>query len=520
MPEPAALRWLLLALFALHLVVGAAVGLSVDEAHYALYAAHPALSYFDHPPLVGWVQMPLVALGAPDAVLRMVPGLLWLATVAGVYRLTLRLAGNPCRQYAATQDLVANQNFAANSGLWAVLVLLLAPLLHILGIGLLPDTLLMALSVALMHQTLTLMQVQTAGTVRQYWCQWVVLGLLLGLAGLGKYTAVFAAIAVAGCLLAAHGMRLLRRFGVWLVAALALLLIAPVVIWNAQNQWVSFAYQIQHGAGSAWHAMHLVRFLAVQLLVYGPLMLWGFWGVRCTAQAQHRWLVLFFAVPFALLAYLSGGGSSLPHWTAPAWVALAPFAGLALARAARKATFRARPWVLALAVALAVVQGALCIALPVLMTTGGVPFFATSTDHRSDAPNPFADVHGWQHAGERAKTLAAQHQLASVSVQNWTLASRLGWYARPLPVHVLEDRFDQFDIWAGDLPVGGNTLLVDWSQMAYAVPIGPHGFARCTLLESQPVERLGRNIAQFWFYGCQGWSGSPQPQPPSETVTQ
>ena len=80
MPEPAALRWLLLALFALHLVVGAAVGLSVDEAHYALYAAHPALSYFDHPPLVGWVQMPLVALGAPDAVLRMVPGLLWLAT--------------------------------------------------------------------------------------------------------------------------------------------------------------------------------------------------------------------------------------------------------------------------------------------------------------------------------------------------------------------------------------------------------------------------------------------------------
>jgi hypothetical protein len=47
-------RWrggLLLAL-ALHLLLGAALGLSVDEAHYALYAAHPALSYFDHPPLV------------------------------------------------------------------------------------------------------------------------------------------------------------------------------------------------------------------------------------------------------------------------------------------------------------------------------------------------------------------------------------------------------------------------------------------------------------------------------------
>ena len=42
--------------FFVHACVGAAVGLSVDEAHYLLYALHPALSYFDHPPLVGWVQ--------------------------------------------------------------------------------------------------------------------------------------------------------------------------------------------------------------------------------------------------------------------------------------------------------------------------------------------------------------------------------------------------------------------------------------------------------------------------------
>jgi hypothetical protein len=108
--------------------------------------------------------------------------------------------------------------------------------------------------------------------------------------------------------------------------------------------------------------------------------------------------------------------------------------------------------------------------------------------------------------------LAAQHGLESVSVQNWTLASRLGWYARPLPVHVLEDRFDQFDLWAGDLPAGGNTLLVDWSQLGYAVPIGVHGFVNCMLLESQSVERLGRVIASFRFYACYNWSGQPQPR--------
>jgi hypothetical protein len=133
--------------------------------------------------------------------------------------------------------------------------------------------------------------------------------------------------------------------------------------------------------------------------------------------------------------------------------------------------------------------------------------------------NPFADLHGWAAAGERARALAQQQHLGSVAVQNWTLASRLGWYARPLPVHVLEDRFDQFDVWAGDLPVGASTLLVDWSHMAYAVPLGtnanpqgkPVGFARCALLDTQETVHMGAVIASFRFYACHGWSGKPQP---------
>jgi hypothetical protein len=41
---------------ALHFVLGASLGLSVDEGRYALYAAHPDLSNFDHPPQVSLAQ--------------------------------------------------------------------------------------------------------------------------------------------------------------------------------------------------------------------------------------------------------------------------------------------------------------------------------------------------------------------------------------------------------------------------------------------------------------------------------
>ena len=68
----------------LHLVLALGFHLSPDEAHYAMYAAHPDWSYYDHPPLVGvdWEEGrrpevpddPLVVAEAVDAC--PVPGML------------------------------------------------------------------------------------------------------------------------------------------------------------------------------------------------------------------------------------------------------------------------------------------------------------------------------------------------------------------------------------------------------------------------------------------------------------
>lgn len=478
--------WLLVLL---HVVLGASMGLSVDEAHYLLYALHPALSYFDHPPLVGWVQWPLVALQLPDAVLRLLPALVWWATVAGAYRFTLRLVGDTAGESAE------------GAALWALAALALAPMLHILGIGLLPDSLLMALTVAVMAQTWQLMRTPlgTSG-----WAPWLRLGLVLGLAGLGKYTAIFAALAVALCLWHAHGLRVLRSAGVWVAVLLALLLVSPVLVWNAQHDWVSFRYQLQHGAGGGWKPLEFARFVLVQLLVFGPLLWAAVAGWRHAAPAA-RPLAWFFVLPFGVLAYLSGGGTSLPHWTAPAWVAAAPFAGLALARVQRAGW----GWWLRL---LGLLQAGIAIGLLGLMLSAGMPFIHSNDDTVAPATNPFADLHGWQQAGQVARALALQEGFSAVAVQNWTLASRLGWYARPLPVHVLEDRMTQFSLWAGELPQGGNALLVDWSHMAYDVPMAPHGFSRCKLLQSLPVQHWGQPLASFRFYACYGWEGAPAPR--------
>ena len=76
---------------AIHLVLGFITELSVDEAHYALYANHLAWSYFDHPPLVGWIQWPLVAINAPDGILRLIPITLWMISCLLVYQIADQL---------------------------------------------------------------------------------------------------------------------------------------------------------------------------------------------------------------------------------------------------------------------------------------------------------------------------------------------------------------------------------------------------------------------------------------------
>ena len=70
------------------LSVRSTLGLGNDEAYHFLYAAHPALSYYDHPPMMAWVEMagldPVrgrrVGLGDPD---RLHPAFWGLDVAAG-----------------------------------------------------------------------------------------------------------------------------------------------------------------------------------------------------------------------------------------------------------------------------------------------------------------------------------------------------------------------------------------------------------------------------------------------------
>jgi hypothetical protein len=457
------------------------VGLTTDEAHYALYALHLDWSYFDHPPLVGWLQALVLPWSTSELALRLWPIVLGALSAALLYRLVQRLFPDDSPWTACVAV-----------ALWAC-----APLVHATGMVLVPEDVLLPLALLVLHALVTVLR---WGSLRQ----WLLLGAALGLAGLAKYTALSLALTVAAALLLGGRARDLRGPGPWLAAALALLLVAPVLLWNAQHGWMSIRYQLRHGTGgSGWSAGDFLLSRAGELATYGPALVIG--GLLAGWQALRREganpgvrICLLTALPvFVLFWPASGRETSLPHWTLLAWAALAPLA----------ARWFVRGWTLRSRRALAAIGGAWCggLLLTLYLVLGA----------RLGPADPFgrarAPFTGWDSAAATAVRLRDELPAGAgpppvLFTDRWTSASRLAWYGRPAPVQVIDKRSDQFDLWFGTPAPGARGILVAWSDSKLPQPDEDLAhFVRHELVEEHPVEEPDGRIATFRFWSCDGY---------------
>lgn len=494
----------------IHATLASFTGLTSDEAHYLLYAQFLDWSYFDHPPLVGWLQAPLIALTDSVAVIRLVPQLVWIVCAWLIHRIT--------------EDL-SHDKIAASL---AVILFCVSPILHIHGIALLPDTLLCLFSLLAAWLSLSIGRkmwkadgLDNNDPMRNkvnLW-HWVLLGVLLGLAGLSKYSAIFLAAGLAIYFFIALKGRL-PFSGFTIAVGVGILVVSPVFLWNLAHDWISFRYQGSHIRGESWQPKMVLIFITLQCLVFGPLTVWGlvrFWRRRVGALVNPNsiWLLSVFVVPVLILGYLAGGGRSLPYWTSPAWVLAIPFAAIGFASVRPCLTSLNSRVTLLVLTALGLVQITLITWVSVSLILGR-PFGATevsghadqsdptnlvhTTTHSRKAPNPFAEVHGWDNLGDVITVLARETGTNVLAIGNWTLGSRLGWYARPLPVWITDSRFDQFDLWFNKPKDGEPVLFVNWSGMPTETEFS--NLHNCNVIQKIPIQHFGELVSHFTISRC------------------
>jgi hypothetical protein len=310
------LAWAVIATFTLlRLISIALVGLGVDEAYTLAIAHQLQLSYFDHPPLHLWI-------------VHLFGGLLGYGRLARLPFVAL-FAGSSWLLFTLTRRL-----FGARAGVWAVLTLNIAAFFTVAaGTWVLPDGPLLFCLLAAAGQVARLMFDEPSAQGAGAWRGWLALGLWLGLAGLSKYQAVIFGLGLAGFLLTTGaGRAWLRRPQPYVAALIAAIVVTPVIVWNAQNGWASFAFQ--GGRAAPAHGLRLEAVLtalgtqSALLLpwIFIPLAAAAFRALRKGPSDERTWLCVMLGVPGVVLFALTPiwGQTALPHWSMPSWLFVIP----------------------------------------------------------------------------------------------------------------------------------------------------------------------------------------------------
>ncbi len=273
----------LLALTALRLALAAALPLTPDEAYYFIWARHLQPGYLDHPPMVAlWIRLGTALCGNTPLGIRLLGPL-----AAAMGSLALYDAGNrllPGARFGLRASAFLNATLMLGAG--CVIMTPDTPLLFFWTLGL-----------------WALARLVRSGNPR--W--WLAAGGIAGLMLLSKYTAaLFLAGAGLWALTTTPIRAQLRTPWPWLGAALALLVFAPNIAWNAAHGWASYLKQGGRvdGFDPARAAQFLGELVGGQILLFTPLIAIlagrGLWHLRGDATPGARLLLWLALLPAAV----------------------------------------------------------------------------------------------------------------------------------------------------------------------------------------------------------------------------
>ncbi len=289
-------QWFLVALaatLAFRFWLAAHFPVTNDEAYFIEWGRRPALGYYDHPPMVGWLLALLVRWSEAAWVVRL-PALLLPPLAALLVRWAVRAAGGVqegVAELAATAVLLAPMDF------WDVFITTDIPLV-----------LFSVMSLALFARA----------AQRDSPPTFFAAGVALGFAFLSKYLVVPLGLAYLAWALLARGAP--RR---WAGLGLALLGALPAgllnLYWNYEHCWANVMFNAINRNQDARFTLANPLLYAVSLAyLAGPLLYYA-WRERKRVAALAAspgglaWL-LGWAVPFAMFGLVSLGKRVGLHW--------------------------------------------------------------------------------------------------------------------------------------------------------------------------------------------------------------
>ncbi|WP_132051086.1 ArnT family glycosyltransferase [Pseudocnuella soli] len=311
--------WLVLACSLLRLLLAGIIELGNDEAYYWLYTQQLQWNYFDHPPMVALLGRLFTANNALqeyEVFVRLGPIVCCALSSLFMYQTAATLHSPKAGWYAV---VLYNTSFYAGM---------------VAGLLLMPD------SPQMVFWTASLWMLARLLRNERGWSSWLLFGLAAGLCIMSKVHGVF--------LWGGLGLFILWQKRAWLrltqlyaAALVSLVVISPILIWNAEYDFVTYRFHSERvvvaGKGINWRTFSgevwgQVFFNNPVNVALSGVALAAFFR-RIRQVRPNLWLFVCIGLPLAaVLLFLSLFRTVYPHWSGPAYVTLMPIAALYLAR--------------------------------------------------------------------------------------------------------------------------------------------------------------------------------------------
>lgn len=514
-----ALLILIAATTLIRIFIAATMELSVDEVYYWTYALYPDWSHFDHPPMVGFViqLFSLNLLFDGELALRFGAIVISIGNTLTIYSIGKTIKNPLTGLYAA---------FLLNASIYCSLLA---------GNFIIPDTpqlLFWLLSLKFLITALPAKPIQKKESI-----YFLIASVFAGLAILSKYHGVFIWAGI-GLYVIFYNRNWFKVPALYIGGVISALFALPILIWNIQNDWISFNF---HGDRVASDLVlrfdYLFRELFGQIAYNNPvnyviivLALFAISKHKLSIPSKYIRLLLFNSFPiWIVFTSFSLFRQTLPHWTGPAFTPLLLLAAVFIYDKTSQLNLPKKKILFP-----KMIKGSIFLLYGLLLLAWGLINFFPGTIGKTDTVSKYGDtdftldMYGWRQVKtgfeEIVKRDVAHHEMsldAPILCPKYFPGTEIDYYvAKPLGKKVLQyGSFQDIHKYAwinktrGDLKVGEDAYMISTSNW-YKDPHQYYDeyFNEIIATDTISINRSGRLAYYAFVYRLKGYLGNyPDP---------
>ncbi len=493
----------------LRLSVIGKLGLTVDEAHYWVYSKFLDLSYYDHPPMIGYIiKLFTDIFGINEFAVRL-PSVIIFVITSWLFFLCIK------------------KLFNERVAFIGIVLINILPVFSFLGaVVTIPDSPLSLFWILSFYLFINIIETKE----KKYW---YILGLVVGLAFLAKYTAVMIYPSIILFLICSKENRFwFLKKEPYLAIIISFIIFLPVVVWNIQNNWASFGFQLQHGFGKSLPSFSFTLFgrsIGAQAGYVSPFLFIFFCYVAYVLikdaffkKQKDALFVASFSLPVLFFFNaIATFNEILPHWPAMGYLILTIYAAYIINKFWDNSKFRKIIYFsCGFALFLDLIVPVHCIYkfIPI------EPFLPKKEAQKVEYGIPKAeivdvsnDLYGWKELSSEINKVYDSYpedKKPFLFTHKSYLASQIYFYTPDIRVYCFSGKIDAYDLWQRDISELKNKdgLFITSNMFDFQNPEKVYPFADFEQPIEVPVYRNNKLVKKFWITKCKNFNSDLLPE--------